>query len=159
MPNHVQNNLTLMNESEADIKKFKGLFHEDGDFISLNKIIPMPESLNIESGSRSSKAEKIINSADPEKALADYLAEMREDGHYTDEDCEEFKKLVEQVKYNLDNYGFPTWYDWSLKNWGIPAHSVRQSGGGHLQPSVPLRRDAQQSVSSPGRELPHLLAE
>lgn len=118
MPNHVQNNLTLMNESEADIKKFKGLFHEDGDFISLNKIIPMPESLNIESGSRSSKAEKIINSADPEKALADYLAEMREDGHYTDEDCEEFKKLVEQVKYNLDNYGFPTWYDWSLKNWG-----------------------------------------
>ena len=118
MPNHVQNRLTLVNASTAEIKKFKGLFHEDGDFISLNKIIPMPESLKIESGSRSSKAEEIIKSADPEQALADYLAKMREDKHYTDEDCQEFKRLVDQVKHNLDNYGYPTWYEWCNKNWG-----------------------------------------
>lgn len=118
MPNHVQHRLTLVNASEADIKKFSELFHEDDDFISLNKIIPMPESLRIESGSRSSNAEKIIKSADPEQALADYLAEMREERHYTDEDCQEFKEFVAQVKHNLDNYGCPTWYDWSIKNWG-----------------------------------------
>lgn len=118
MPNHIQNRLTLVNASEAEIKKFEALFHDDGDFISLNKIIPMPESLQIESGGRSSRAEEIINSADPEKALADFLAEMREKRHYTDKDCEEFKKFVEQVKYNLDNYGFSTWYDWCIKNWG-----------------------------------------
>jgi hypothetical protein len=118
MPNHVQHRLTLVNASEADIKKFNGLFHEDDDFISLNKIIPMPESLRIESGSRSSKAEEIINSADPEQALADHLAKMREEKHYTDEDCQEFKELVDKVKHNLDNYGYPTWYDWSIKTWG-----------------------------------------
>jgi hypothetical protein len=118
MPNHVRHRLTLVNASEAEIKKFNELFHKDGDFISLNKIIPMPESLQIESGSRSSRAEEIINSADPDKALADYLAEMREKRHYTDEDCQEFKEFVGKVKYNLDNYGFPTWYDWSIQNWG-----------------------------------------
>lgn len=118
MPNHVQNRLTLVNASEAEIKKFNELFHEDGDFISLNKIIPMPESLQIESGSRSSNAVKIIKSADPEKALADYLAEMREKRHYTEDDCQEYKKFVEQVKYNLERYGHPTWYDWSIENWG-----------------------------------------
>jgi len=118
MPNHVQNRLTLVNASRVEIKKFNELFHKDEDFISLNKIIPMPESLQIESGIRSSKAEEIINSADPEKALADHLAKMREDRHYTEEDCEEFKRLVAQVKYNLDKYGYPTWYDWSIKNWG-----------------------------------------
>lgn len=118
MPNHVQNHLTLVNASEDDIKKFSELFHEDEDFISLNKIIPMPESLQIESGSRSSNAEKIIKSADPEKALADYLAEMREKRHYTEEDCQEFKEFVDKVKYNLERYGYPTWYDWSIKNWG-----------------------------------------
>jgi hypothetical protein len=118
MPNHVQNRLTLVNASEAEIEKFKGLFHEDEDFISLNKIIPMPESLKIESGSRSSKAEEIIKSAAPSIALADHLAKMREDRHYTDEDCKEFEQFVAQVKHNLDNYGSPTWYDWCIKNWG-----------------------------------------
>jgi hypothetical protein len=120
MPNHVQNLLTLVNASEDEIKKFNELFHEeeDSDFISLNKIIPMPDSLRIESGSRSSNAEEILKAADPEQALADHLAKMREERHYTDEDCEEFKKFVEQVKYNLDNYGCPTWYDWCIKNWG-----------------------------------------
>jgi len=118
MPNHVQNRLTLVNASEAEIKKFNELFHDDGDFISLNKIIPMPESLRIESGSRSSKAEEIINSADPRQALEDHLAKMREDRHYTDEDCWEFKQLVAQVKYNLEKYGCPTWYEWCIKNWG-----------------------------------------
>ena len=118
MPNHVQNHLTLVNASEADIKKFSELFHEDEDFISLNKIIPMPESLQIESGSRSSKAEEIINSSDPEKALAAHIAEMRKDKHYTEEDCQAFKEFVDKVKYNLERYGFPTWYDWSIKNWG-----------------------------------------
>lgn len=118
MANDVRHRLTLVNASEAEIKKFNELFHKDGDFISLNKIIPMPESLQIESGSRSSRAEEIINSADPDKALADYLSEMREKRHYTDEDCQEFKEFVGKVKYNLDNYGFTTWYDWSIQNWG-----------------------------------------
>ena len=118
MPNHVQHRLTLVNASEADIKKFNELFHEDEDFISLNKIIPMPESLKIECSTRSSKAKEIIESADPEKALADYLAEMREERHYTDEGCQEFKELVGKVKHNLDNYGMPTWYEWSINTWG-----------------------------------------
>lgn len=118
MPNHVFNSLKLTIASEADVKKFKELFHNDGDFISLNKIIPMPESLQIESGSRSSKAEEILKAADPDKALAEYLDTKRKECKWTDEDCQEFKKLVEQVKYNLDNYGFSTWYDWSIDKWG-----------------------------------------
>lgn len=118
MSNLVQHRLTLVNASEADIKKFNGLFHEDGDFISLKKIIPMPESLQIERGRRSRKAEEIIKSADPEQALAAHLAEMRKDKHYTEEDCQAFKELVGKVKYNLDKYGYPTWYEWSIETWG-----------------------------------------
>lgn len=118
MPNDVRNSLTLVNASEADVKKFKELFHKDGDFISLNKIIPMPECLRIESGSKSSSAEEILRAADPEQALADYFADRKKRFNCTDEDCEEFKKFVEQVKYNLDNYGVSTWYYWSIKNWG-----------------------------------------
>lgn len=119
MANLVQHRLTLVNASEAEIKKFKGLFHEDEDFISLNKIIPIPESLTqTERSGRTSRAEEIIKSADPEQALEDHLAKMREVRGYTDEACQEFKQLVDQVKHNIDNYGFPTWYEWKMKYWG-----------------------------------------
>ena len=57
MPNWVQNNITFSGDDTAIKKMLEEIQDDELGFgsIDFNKIIPMPESLIIESGSRTSK--------------------------------------------------------------------------------------------------------
>ena len=60
MPNWVQNEIIFENASDekvaALIRELKAATESDGQAFDFNKIIPMPESLNVESGSSTDRA-------------------------------------------------------------------------------------------------------
>ena len=128
MPNHVRN-----------IVKMKGitalpLFTEkedcDGKMVpafDFSKIIPMPESLNVESGSTEDIAiEAVIRKiggtrygferqkAIPSMSDDEYRKRLASHGKTEDELC----KLGLQYISNKVMYGAATWYDWCIEHWG-----------------------------------------
>ncbi len=135
MPNHVTNILKI-NGTQTEVDEVRKAISttsngdEEVKVIDFNKIIPMPSSMNITSGSTVDfmlgvlmftekgddsklrammkypwvKAEELDT---PEK-LADYLTEKHSDA------LEEAKIALK----NIEEHGSKDWYDWSIKNWG-----------------------------------------
>ena len=112
----------------------------DGYSLDFNKIIPMPESLSIESGSRGEmglvflyitsldlnikntiiKAYKSLNPFNKDIYISTYFKRINSDIEKYKND-KEFKESIELGKKYLDNYikyGYCTWYNWSIDNWG-----------------------------------------
>ena len=112
----------------------------DGYSLDFNKIIPMPESLSIESGSRGEmglvflyitsldlnikntiiKAYKSLNPFNKDIYISPYFKRINSDIEKYKND-KEFQESIELGKKYLDNYikyGYCTWYNWSIDNWG-----------------------------------------
>jgi hypothetical protein len=140
MPNWVTNVLRIDCDDKTlkDIKKFISSKESAIDF---NKIIPQPESLNVTSSSDAEDALHFLyykpntgkSEADPygeedwddtEKYKSPYFSLLdrisansrlqKAKSSFTEEAIE----LAKKYKYNLDTYGFRTWYDWRCNNWG-----------------------------------------
>ena len=95
------------------------------------KIIPMPESLNIESGSRTKTAIKLYQAANRSGIEEESYAEC---GERLKEVLQKYdKKLAERIGdfdlegtlqfgktavNNLIRYGAATWYEWCIEHWG-----------------------------------------
>lgn len=113
MPNHITNLISFGDQPEqvaAFHQMLRELRQEDGVYgsIDFNKLIPMPESLDIEAGSN-------INDG-----LAAYRRFMS-----GDKAAETFRKerpeawaLGKRAYENIQQYGAPTWYEWCNRNWG-----------------------------------------
>ena len=113
MPNHITNLISFGDQPEqvaAFHQMLRELRQEDGVYgsIDFNKLIPMPESLDIEAGS---------NTHD---GLAAYRRFMS-----GDKAAETFRKerpeawaLGKRAYENIQQYGAPTWYEWCNRNWG-----------------------------------------
>lgn len=130
MPNWVQNNITFSGDA-AEIKKMLEAIKDDEigfGSIDFNKIIPMPESLNIECGSRTDKGIAMVKEFlenFPEElkgkggTYEDFVEDMR--NHSVDISDEEEKKIWDIGVTAVDNlykYDATTWYDWCCENWG-----------------------------------------
>lgn len=130
MPNYVQNNITFSGD-DAEIKKMLESIKADEigfGSIDFNKIIPIPESLIIESGSSSNKGIEMVKSylenmpeelKNKEGTYEDFFDDLR--NHSADISDEEEKKIWDigvKAVYNLYKYDVPTWYEWCCKNWG-----------------------------------------
>ena len=96
--------------------------------IDFNKLIPMPESLNIEAGSRNDKGLKayrdFISVYTLENGITGldllHIPQQSEDAFLrvrTDIQPDEWE-LGRQAFRNQLQYGAPTWYEWSIRNWG-----------------------------------------
>lgn len=116
MPNHVINKVAIRGDKlelslcrEQIIDAYKPKDSDTPRNFSFNTIIPMPESLRIESGSRTDCGIKYIKSG---YVLTDWMKKWSK---------EEIDKAVELGKKALENirkYGHKDWYDWSIEKWG-----------------------------------------
>lgn len=148
MPNHITNRI-IVNGSEEKVKKFFeaiGSIQEDGTRVPIdfNKIKPMPESLNIESGSNTDigyalyhLATKGIDKVAIEqwvhKSLQRSLSE--EECDFTDDGIKRFissergqalYQLGKAVNENMSKYGAKTWYEWCYREWGTKWNAYNQ---------------------------------
>jgi hypothetical protein len=132
MPNYVINQINFEgDQSKIDtlMQSVKSKKDNGEDYVfDFNKIIPMPESLNITSGGRVDMAMAYVNyqeTMDP-KGLESYLSypwvksagidNISQLCDYIKEsvDIEEGRKAI----YNEKTYGHRDWYSWSTSNWG-----------------------------------------
>lgn len=131
MPNHITNILRIEASEEltAQIKSDIKSVDEEGEtrHIDFNKILPMPESLRITSGSTTSNGIAILQyraGDDTEiRKIMEYAWGKEFD---TPEDLIEHMLVkglanLEEAQKALDNerlYGCRDWYGWSTDNWG-----------------------------------------
>lgn len=143
MPNYVCNKIELKGNMNIITSMLNKIKHDDygKGTIDFNKVIPMPETLNMEYGSRTdtcilvyltnkgtikfedfSEENKILaktlvnnmfNTDYLERKLEEICGEDKEE-YITDENYNKGKQYVDNYK----NYGATTWYEWSIRNWG-----------------------------------------
>lgn len=147
MPNWVQNEVIFDNASDEkvaalirDLKFSTDSCEQEFDF---NKLIPMPASLNIESGSHQDKAiayyvterltipveqtnlAKLISNFFNNNWAYEVVSRLKNDRKNDPADVD-WDKLYEdgkQYMYNREHYGYYTWYDWCCNEWGTKWNS------------------------------------
>lgn len=109
MPNYVRNRLSI-NASVEDCEKVMNTILNEKDELDFNKIIPMPEELNIENGSYGTLGVSYIKGimTDFEKVRFENLSP---------ENKKEAIAIGKQYISNVEKYGFETWYEWRIANW------------------------------------------
>lgn len=150
MPNWVKNKIIIGNSKYGKelINKYVALNEETGEIeFDFNKVIKMPEELQIEYSSRSDKALCLyVTYINPsisyygekedkigEKDYADLVCLLKERAITVsnfdlslekineligDNSEVDLLKLGKQQVENLQKYGALNWYDWSINNWG-----------------------------------------
>ena len=142
MPNHVENHIEFSGDKQridAMLEQIKDDEYGIGT-IDFNKIIPMPESLNIEAGSKTDRGLKAYRDfievytfgcsvEDALKALVN-IPEKSEEiflHQRTDIQRDEWE-LGKTAWQNIQIYGAPTWYDWAIGKWGTKWNAYGYDG-------------------------------
>lgn len=138
MPNWVQTKLTFHGKSERVSELLKTIRSEkDGDirYFDFEKIIPMPKSLKITSGSSTDFGIDILKyrESGDDSALKSRLSWP----WVVNAGIKTVEELVDHVIEggladlnegqlaldNIKNYGCKDWYDWAVRNWGTKWNS------------------------------------
>lgn len=111
MPNHVKNILSISGSEESIARCSEQIF-KGGEF-SFENIKPMPEELNVESGSKSLTAMEWMRAGKLLKEdIENGVAERYRIG------IDEAKAMLQCYADNMAKYGCLTWYEWHCDNWG-----------------------------------------
>ena len=142
MPNHVRNILVFEGAGER-IEALKAFVRgENGEF-DFNKLIPMPRTLDISSGSSTNLGmlaarylRGMISPEDFEERARGWL--LNDEGVETPDDALDALVKAEMCNVhtgevaldNLHDHGFSTWYEWSNQNWGTKwnAYDIESEG-------------------------------
>lgn len=132
MPNYVKNNITIIGTNDKIHECLEFCKSDDSEF-DFNKIVPMPEELNIDESSKNDIAIKsYLLSLNDEQAnkvhdilrrvpdiLHGNLDQALKDKNYISPDnSDEYIELGKRLVDNCSKYGCTTWYEWSYSNWG-----------------------------------------
>ena len=122
VPNHVEN-LIRISGDEQKIREILETIKNDEygiGTVDFNKIIPMPKSLDIECGSRTDKGLKAYTDFASSYAKGENIPIRSEQAYLKkrkDISSEEWE-LGKTAYQNIKKYGYSTWYDWRVNNWG-----------------------------------------
>lgn len=121
MPNWCENKVSFSGPAE-DLEKLRKLIGTDEQPISFQQIKPMPQSLDMASGSSILGYEVVYGDAEKVLGYPWVIAAgiTTRDGliQYLEKERPEYLELAEQYKSNLDRFGFSDWYGWRIANWG-----------------------------------------
>src|SRR5271155_1321112 len=121
MPNWCYNSLEVQGSPE-DLTRFKETVSNDEQQFDFNRIVSMPEDLNISARGRPEMAYEAFY-GDPTQILTyewvkekniETVEQLRE--HFDTDP--EVRKQADRYKANFDKYGYTYWYDWRLDQWG-----------------------------------------
>lgn len=132
MPNYVVNQLSVQGDAAQIRAMLKAIQNDEIGLgsVDFNKIIPMPESLGIEAGSRTDRGLKAYRdfievytfgrpAEEALKALENIPAGNEEAFLRQRKDIRRDEwELGKTAWQNMQKYGAPTWYEWCIKNWG-----------------------------------------
>ena len=166
MPNHIQSNLKFLCDEKRIREILESVMYdpsgenEERGFgtIDFERIIPMPQELDIESGSRTTQAiELYLTSVNPRisyfgsdkmdsSEFDSLVAKINENKRYPYNSALPEHEIADTIKYshqkaelldlgqkavnNCINYGAPTWYEWRVQNWGTKWNSYSNSYDG-----------------------------
>lgn len=123
MPNHVTNVIEF-NCSEEEFRRIAEFLRCEGEqlgSVDFNKLIPMPEELAVESGSRGEHGLRMYEKYLSETALITDESEKESLRKKYIEKCWDDPEIFQLGKAYFDNllkYGATTWYDWCIEHWG-----------------------------------------
>lgn len=139
MPNYVKNNITIIGTNDKIHECLEFCKSDDSEF-DFNKIVPMPEELNIDESSKNDIAIKsYLLSLNDEQAnkvhdilrrvpdiLHGNLDQALKDKDYISPDnSDEYIELGKRLVDNCSKYGCTTWYEWSYSNWGTKWNAMK----------------------------------
>lgn len=111
MPNYIKNRLTVLNRADEVFAFVKS----EGSIFDFNKIVSMPECLNIPDCSAGDKGmEYLLLKENNREEEAERIERILDDNEWFEEAIRFGKQYIENIKTT----GYKTWYEWSLDNWG-----------------------------------------
>lgn len=121
MPNNITNQICFGTgkKAEAAFKKaLEDLRPPGGPLgaIDFNALIPMPESLNILSGSDTRRGIELYRLYLHEKSI--HLKDFEKVWEQRIQSDPDLWELGKQAYENTQKYGVPTWYEWCTEHWG-----------------------------------------
>jgi hypothetical protein len=131
MPNWCDQELYVRGKKE-DLESFKLFAKTDEKCLDEKQFIPMPKSLlEVPAGSGEELYSVWYGSlleldypwipaeikGDREKLKEFFRDRYKKTKHDNGKNWD-VEKIAEQYKFNKDNYGCLTWYDWAIQNWG-----------------------------------------
>jgi hypothetical protein len=122
MPNYVKQNVSFLGEQEQIENLFEFIKSNEG-LIDFEKIIPMPPSLKITSGSSTDLGILILNyrksgdDAELRNRLNSFNNIDELINYYIDRGIANLSE-AQQALNNIELYGAKDWHSWSCSNWG-----------------------------------------
>lgn len=130
MPNHITSRLKITGEATKVAEVFNFIKADEPDkdgkyrLFDLEKIVPMPKALDIDSSSLGEDGVRYLIGMSSNILERSAYEKSSHYAHMKDMEINNpkmFDKAMEEGKirlHNIANYGAPDWYQWRLQNWG-----------------------------------------